>query len=120
MKTIKLNKEEFSKKVTDLDKNPDEWKYLGDKPALIDFYADWCGPCRMLSPILDELAEEYKDEIYVYKVDTEHDKELASAFNIKGIPTIIFAPANNKPQKVQGALPKSELKRLINEILLEK
>ncbi|MDL2227672.1 thioredoxin [Bacteroidales bacterium OttesenSCG-928-K03] len=118
MKTIKLTKEDFSKKITDLDKNSNDWTYLGDKPALIDFYADWCSPCRMLAPILEELAEEYKDEIYIYKVDTEENKELTSIFNIRGIPTMIFSPVNNAPQMVQGALPRNELKRLIDEILL--
>ena len=92
MKTIHLTKEEFLKKVANYEANPTEWKYLGDKPCIIDFYADWCGPCKMVAPILDELAKEYSDKIYIYKVDTEAERELASAFGIRSIPTMIFIP----------------------------
>ncbi|MDR2083668.1 MAG: thioredoxin [Bacteroidales bacterium] len=120
MQTIKLTKDDFLKKVTNYEINPNEWKYLGDKPSLIDFYADWCGPCKSIAPVLEELAKEYKDEIYVYKVNTEEEKDLALAFNIRSIPTLIFAPLNDIPQMTQGALPKGELKRLIDEILLKK
>ena len=83
MKATQLTKAEFLKKVADFENNPTEWKYLGDKPAIIDFYATWCGPCKAVSPIMEELAEEYKDSIYIYKVDTEQEKELSDFFGIK-------------------------------------
>ena len=118
MKTIKLNKADFLVKVLDYETTPNEWKYLGDKPAVIDFYADWCGPCRMVAPILEELAEEYKDKIYIYKVDTEAEGELAGMFGIQSIPSILFIPMTGQAQITTGALPKSELKRAINEVLL--
>lgn len=120
MKTINLTKEEFLKKVANYEDDKTSWKYLGDKPAIIDFYASWCGPCKMLSPILDELAEEYGDEIYIYKIDTEQEQELAAAFGIRSIPTLLFAPMGEDPQMAQGALPKNELKKAIDTILLKK
>lgn len=120
MKTIKLNKIDFLTKIANYEANPNEWKYLGDKPAIIDFYADWCGPCKAIAPVLEELAEEYDKEIYIYKIDTEQEQELAAVFGIRSIPSLLFVPKNGKPQMVQGALPKSEFKKLINEILLEK
>ena len=115
--TINLTKEEFIKKVMDYTNNPSEWKYLGDKPAIIDFYASWCGPCRMLAPIMDELAKEYEGKIYIYKVDTEAEEELSQLFGIRSIPSILFIPMEGKPMMTQGALPKAELKRMINENL---
>ena len=120
MKTIHLTKAEFLKKVVDFEGNPNEWKYLGDKPALIDFYASWCGPCKTIAPILEELAAEYDGEIYIYKVDTEAEQELAAAFGIRSIPTLLFAPMKGNPQIVQGALPKANLKQAIDEVLLNK
>ena len=119
MKTIKLNKAEFLKKVVDYETNPNEWKYLGDKPALIDFYADWCAPCRMVAPILEELAEEYSGKIYIYKVDTEKEQELAGFFGIRSIPSLLFIPMTGQPQMAMGALPKADLKRAIDEVLLK-
>ena len=118
MKTIKLNKADFLTKIINYETTPNAWNYLGDKPAIIDFYADWCGPCRMVAPILEELAEEYEDKIYIYKVDTEKEQELAGLFGIMSIPSILFIPMNGKPQMVQGALPKNELKKVIDDILL--
>ncbi|WP_417016597.1 thioredoxin [Alistipes sp.] len=120
MNTIALTKTDFLKKVVDYEKNPTEWKYLGDKPALVDFYASWCGPCRALAPVLEELAAEYKDQIYIYKIDTEAEQELAAAFGIRSIPTLLFIPMEGKPQMAQGALPKATLKKAINEIMLGK
>lgn len=120
MKTIHLTKEEFLKKVVNYEANPTEWKYLGDKPAIIDFYASWCGPCKTIAPILEELAGEYEGEIYIYKIDTEKEQELAAAFGIRSIPTLIFAPMNEQPQLVQGAMPKSEFKKAIDSVLLKK
>ncbi len=120
MKTIHLTKSEFLTKVVDYEKNPNEWKYLGDKPAIIDFYASWCGPCKMLAPVLEELAAEYGDSIYIYKIDTEQEQELAAAFNIRSIPTLLFVPMSGAPQLAQGALPKATLKDAIDKVLLNK
>ena len=120
MKTIHLTKAEFLKKVANYETNPNEWKYLGDKPAIVDFYASWCGPCKTIAPIMEELAAEYGDKIYIYKVDTEEEEELAAAFGIRSIPSLLFIPMNGKPQMAQGAMPKSAFKDAINEILLKK
>ncbi len=120
MKTIQLTKAEFIKKVVDYEKNPSTWNYLGDKPAIIDFYADWCGPCKVVAPILEELAGEYDGQIYIYKINTETEQELASVFGIRSIPSLLFIPMGESPQMAQGALPKNELKRVIDEVLLKK
>jgi thioredoxin len=120
MKAIHLTKEEFLKKVVNYEANPNEWKYLGDKPCIVDFYASWCGPCKIVSPILEELAGEYEGEIYIYKIDTEKEEELAQAFSIRSIPTLMFIPMNGDPQIVRGALPKSELKIAIDSVLLNR
>lgn len=120
MKPIVLNKAEFLTKVMDYEKNPEEWKYLGDKPAIIDFYADWCGPCKMIAPILEELAEEYKDEIYIYKINTEHEQELAAMFNIRSIPALLFIPMEGQPQMAHGAMPKTSFRSAIDSVLLGK
>lgn len=120
MKTIALTKADFLIKVANYEKNPTEWKYLGDKPALIDFYASWCGPCKALAPVLEELAAEYGDSIYIYKVNTEEEQELAAAFGIRSIPTLLFVPRDGKPQIAQGALPKASLKEAIDKVLLNK
>lgn len=120
MKTIHLTKIDFLKKVTNYEANPNEWKYLGDKPALIDFYADWCGPCKAIAPVLEELAAEYGDQIYIYKIDTEAEQELAAMFGIRSIPSLLFVPMEGQPQMAQGALPKHTLKEAIDEVLLNK
>ncbi len=120
MKTIHLTKSEFLSKVANYETNPKEWKYLGDKPALIDFYADWCGPCKALSPVLEELAKEYDGEIYVYKINTEDEQELAALFGIRSIPSLLFVPMEGQPQMAVGALPKADLKKGIESILLKK
>ncbi len=118
--TIHLTKDEFLKKVMNYEENPNEWKYLGDKPCLIDFYADWCGPCKMIAPILEELAKEYAGEIYIYKIDTGKEQELAGAFGIRSIPSLLFVPMEGQPQMAQGAMPKPNLKEAIDTILLNK
>jgi thioredoxin len=119
-KTIHLTKAEFLQKVANYEANPDKWVYLGDKPCIIDFYADWCGPCKMVAPILEELAQEYDGQIYIYKVDTEAEMELASDFGIRSIPTLLFCPMGEAPQMAQGALPKDAFKQAIDQVLLKK
>lgn len=119
MKTIHLTKEEFLTKVFNYETST-EWKYLGDKPALIDFYASWCGPCKALAPVLEELAAEYGDQIYIYKINTEEEQELAAAFNIRSIPTLLFIPLEGQPQMSMGAMPKNSLKEAIDKVLLNK
>lgn len=94
-----------------------EWKFKGDLPAVIDFYADWCGPCKMVSPILEQLATEYDGRMNIYKIDTEDQQQLAGMFGITSIPSILFIPLEEKPQMAAGAMPKNELKRLFREIL---
>lgn len=120
VKPIHLTKASFIEKVFDYQNNPQEWKYKGDKPAIVDFYATWCGPCRVTAPILDQLAKEYGKDIYVYKIDVDKESELASVFGIQSIPTFIFIPQNGSPQIAQGALPKETFKKAIDEILLKK
>lgn len=118
MKTTELTKADFLQKVADYENNPTEWKYLGDKPAIIDFYASWCGPCKTIAPILEELAEEYDGKITIYKVNTEQEEELAAVFGIRSIPTLLFVPMDGAPQMAQGALPKSAFKEAIEAVLL--
>lgn len=120
MTTIHLNKAEFLTKVANYEESPSVWKYLGDKPAVIDFYASWCGPCKMIAPILEELAAEYGDSIYIYKIDTEQEQELAMSFGIRSIPSLLFVPMEGAPQMAQGAMPKSALKEAIDKVLLNK
>ena len=117
-KVIHLTEAEFLQKVYDYKKNPDEWVFAGDKPAIVDFYATWCGPCRQVAPILEVLAKEYDGKIVIYKIDTDKEQGLAAAFGIRSIPTILFIPQQGKPQVAQGALPKEELKKAIDEFLL--
>lgn len=118
-KVIRLNKADFITKVYDYEKNANVWKYEGDKPAIVDFYATWCGPCKRVAPVLEELAKEYAGKIVIYKVDTDKEKELAKAFGITSIPTLLFIPMNKDPQVANGALPKESLKQAIDEFLLE-
>ena len=114
--TENLTKEAFLKKVFNFEENKD-WKFKGDRPAVIDFYADWCGPCKALAPVLEQLSEEYEGKIDVYKIDTEAEQELATAFGIRSIPAILLCPAEGEPQMANGALPKAELERIIADVL---
>lgn len=114
--SIRLNAEEFKKRVFDYE-NETEWKYKGDLPAIVDFYADWCGPCRMVSPILDELSREYEGKMYVYKVNTDEEPELAGVFGIQSIPSLLFIPLGEQPQMALGALPKHQIKKAMAEVL---
>lgn len=118
-KVIHIGKTEFVEKIYDYEKNPDKWIYNGKKPAIVDFYADWCGPCRMLSPTLESLAQKYKDKIIIYKVNTDKERELAAAFGITSLPTLLFIPMDKMPQVAQGALPKEDLEKAINDFLLK-
>ena len=111
-----LTKETFLKKVFNFEKNK-EWKFEGDIPCFIDFYADWCGPCKALAPILEEIGEDYQGKINVYKVDTEAEQELSAAFGIRSIPSMLFCPMDGEPQMANGALPKPELERIIADVL---
>jgi thioredoxin len=120
MGTIHLTKETFLQKVVNYETNPNEWKYLGDKPCIIDFYADWCGPCKAVAPVLEELANEYEGKIYVYKINTDEEQELAAAFGIRSIPSLVFVPMQGQPRMSVGAMPKSQLKQAIDEVLLAK
>lgn len=113
-----LTKETFISKVFDYENNK-EWNYQGELPCLIDFYADWCSPCKMVAPILEELATEYQGKINIYKVDTEDQQELAGVFGIRSIPSILFCPSDGAPQMAQGALPKDTFKKAIADILLK-
>ncbi|WP_394656481.1 thioredoxin [Halosquirtibacter laminarini] len=115
--TVKLTKQEFLDKVYDFEKNPQEWKYKGDKPAIIDFYADWCGPCRMTAPVLEALAKEYGDKIVIYKVDTQKEREISAAFGIQSLPSLLFIPLNEKPQLAKGAMPKEAFEEAIEKVL---
>ena len=111
-----LTLDSFKEKVFDFDAET-EWKYKGDLPAIIDFYADWCGPCKRVAPIMEELAIDYEGKVNIYKVDTEDQKQLASMFGIRSIPAILFIPMEGQPQMTTGASPKAEFVKKINEIL---
>ncbi len=114
--TENLTKEAFIDKVFNFEESKD-WSFKGDKPAIIDFYADWCGPCKMVAPILEELSEEFGDKMNIYKVDTDAEQELASVFGIQSIPSMLFIPVDDKPQMAVGALPKDSIKQAMKEVL---
>jgi len=114
--TENLTKQTFLEKVFNYEKNKD-WMYEGKLPSIIDFYADWCGPCKMIAPVLEELSNEYAGKMNIYKVDTEAEQELAAAFAIRSIPSMLFIPMSEQPQMANGALPKQELHKLIKEVL---
>ena len=119
-KPIEIGKKEFLAKVVNYEKNTTTWQYLGDKPAIIDFYADWCKPCKLVEGPLKELAKEYEGKIYIYKVNVDKHKDLAKEIGISSRPTMIFAPIGQDPQILMGAKSKEELKKYIDEILLGK
>jgi thioredoxin len=112
-----LTKETFLEKVFDYENNT-EWTYKGELPAVIDFYADWCGPCKMVAPIVEELSEEYAGRVNFYKIDTEDQQELAAAFGIQSIPSLLFIPVDGQPQMAAGALPKQTFQEVIDRELL--
>ncbi len=111
-----LTKEVFKEKVFDFENNK-EWKFEGERPCIIDFYADWCAPCRALTPVLEELSQEYKGKVDIFKIDTEVEQELAGMFGIRSIPSILFVPKDGQPQMATGALPKDALKKAIEDVL---
>jgi thioredoxin 1 len=111
-----LTLDTFKEKVFNFE-NSKDWKFEGDKPAIIDFYADWCGPCKIVAPILEELQEEYGDKLTIYKVNTEDQRELSSVFGIQSIPSLLFIPLEGQPQMAMGALPKETFKQAIQEVL---
>ncbi|OQX75311.1 MAG: thioredoxin [Bacteroidetes bacterium 4484_249] len=113
-----LTVESFKEKIFNYEKNPDNWVFEGDKPCMVDFYADWCKPCKLIAPIMEELANEYKGQINIYKVNTEHQRELSRVFGIRSIPAVMFIPMDGKPQMSTGALPKENFKQVIDEFLL--
>ena len=114
--TEHLTKDQFLTKVFNYEKNKD-WKFKGDIPCVIDFYADWCGPCKMVAPILEELSDEYKGKVNIYKVNTEQEQELAGAFGIRSIPSMLFVPQDGQPQMSAGALPKDALEKAMEDVL---
>lgn len=111
-----LTKLSFQEKIFDYEQEK-EWNYKGKLPAIIDFWAEWCAPCRMVAPVLEELSEEYKGKISIYKVNTENEQELAAAFGIQSIPSLLFIPINDQPQMAAGALPKDTFVQIINDVL---
>ncbi len=117
---MKLDKDGFMKEIFNYEANPTKWVYEGNLPAIVDFYADWCAPCRLVAPIMDELAKEYKGKIRIYKVDTDKQKELAAVFQIRSIPSMLFIPMDGQPQMSMGALPKERYKEVIETFLLNK
>ena len=111
-----LTTETFKAKVFNYEENK-EWKFAGDKPCLIDFYADWCSPCRIVAPILEELAVEFEGKLDIYKVDTEDQQELAAIFGIQSIPSLLFVPVEGQPQMAMGALPKDTFIKAFKDVL---
>ncbi|MGL5937552.1 MAG: thioredoxin [Phocaeicola sp.] len=117
---IQMDKALFISQIFDYTNLEADWKYKGDKPAIVDFYADWCGPCRKVAPILKELAAEYADQIVIYKVDTDKQKELGAAMGIKSLPTILFIPTDGEPRMIVGAADKETFIKTIEDLLLQK
>ncbi len=117
-KVVHLDANTFKEKIMDYSAQNKTWKYKGERPAIIDFYADWCMPCRKIAPYMEEFAKKYEGKIDVYKVDTQKQRELAAVFNIRSIPAVLFIPMDGEPQMTKGALPKSAFEKKINEFLL--
>ena len=113
-----MTKEQFLKRIADYEKNPDSFRFLGSRPALIDFYAGWCGPCKMLAPVLEEVSDEYAGRVDIYKVDVEQEEELAALFKVRSIPTLVYIPMDGQIRVTQGAVGKPQLKAAIESILL--
>ena len=120
MKVIEMNEAMFKEKVMDYATAGDAWNFKGDKPAIIDFYAKWCGPCKGMAPHLDQIAEEFEGKLDVYKVDVDQEVELTEVFGVRSMPTLLFIPQEGLPQKAVGALTYGQLKEVIEDILLPK
>jgi thioredoxin len=114
--TEQLNKQDFIDKVFDFE-NKKEWEYKGELPAIVDFYADWCGPCKMVSPVLEALSKDYEGKLKVYKVNTDKEPELSAVFGIQSIPSFLFIPVGDQPQMAMGALPKASFVSAIKDVL---
>ena len=112
-----MTADDFKEKIFDYSKD-EEWKYKGSLPAIVDFYADWCGPCKAVAPVLEELSNEYKDQVVIYKIDTDKEHELSMLFGIQSIPTLLFIPKDGQPMIQKGAIPKNAFKQVIEERLL--
>ena len=119
IKPIYLSTADFKEKIWDYEANPNEWKYKGELPCIIDFYADWCKPCKMVAPIMDELADHYDGKVIIYKVDTDKERELASVFQVRSIPSILFSPMEGKPAMQPGAMKKEDYMNIIDEFVLK-
>ncbi len=113
---VQITKQDFVDKIFDYE-NEKEWKFKGELPAIVDFYADWCGPCKMVAPVLEKLSEEFEGKLNIYKVNTEQEQDISAAFGISSIPSILFIPKDEKPQMAAGALPKETFKQLIKDVL---
>lgn len=118
MATVQLTKEAFKEKIFDYE-TAEEWKYKGSLPAIVDFYADWCGPCKAIAPVLEELSNQYDSKLIIYKIDTDMEAELSALFGIQSIPTLLFIPTEGTPMLQKGALPKNVLQQVIEERLLK-
>lgn len=114
-----LTKKDFLEKVYDFQTSPNTWKFKGKRPCVIDFYTTWCGPCKIMSPIMEEFSKKYNDKIDVYKVDIEQERDLAAAFGINSIPTFLFCPLKNQPQMAKGAMEKEQMELAIKDVLLK-
>lgn len=120
MEAQELNAAEFRKQIYDYEKNPDAWKFEGDQPAVIDFYATWCGPCKMMAPVMETLAAEYAGRVRIYKVDVDKEQRLAALFGVRSIPTFLFIPREGKPQHANGAMSIDQMRKIIDGTLLGK
>jgi thioredoxin 1 len=118
MATIHISAKDFKEKIFNYE-TEQEWKFKGDKAAIIDFYADWCGPCKSIAPVLEDLSDEYKDQLVIYKIDTDKEMELSSLFGIQSIPTLLFIPVQGNPMVQKGVVPKNVLQQIIEERLLQ-
>lgn len=119
MKAIELNSSEFKSLIYDFEKNPKEWVFEGEQPAVIDFFATWCGPCKMMSPVMDTLAGEFEGKVNIYKIDVDKEQQLAGLFGVRSIPTFVLIPKSGKPQILTGGMGIEQMRRLINEVCLE-
>lgn len=119
IKPIYLTTAEFKEKVWDYEANPEEWTYKGELPCVVDFYADWCKPCKMVAPIMDDLADYYDGKVIIYKVNTDDQRELSAVFQVRSIPSILFAPMEGKPAMQPGAMSKEQYIEIINDFVLK-